>query len=597
MTSERNEMSSKAYRAVMRLALALLLLVFASCSTVKSKRVSGAVTEAGIESARELEGMANLLELPVAVVNVVAKKSIRLLKTGERYSKTGQIDDAASSFLRAAVESRELLIVQKEIPGSEAERALLTLHNSSLARFAEVWWSAPRRSGSAPYHLINGNHRYEIRLDPASDFPANFFDETISSDGVKGKGVKHIGRAGLGAPLVGIRYRTSEREREMANFLPKGLHMPITLTITETREIGQGEACRTLVSLAIHDPTKRDRILISGRSTSLAANFSAPILIMASGENEHLMGLFGFINARRHAKDSGIYLLEPYDPDRIPLLLSHGLISASLIWREIIPELMSEPDIARRYQILAFQYPTSYAIAESGELQRNELAKLRERYDPDRNDPLSRNMIVAGHSMGGVLSNMLITDFDTRIWREISDGPFEVVAADWPNKEAASGLLFFNYDEATQRAVFFSTPHRGANMANSNLAGALSQLAKLPKNVLLGTANFVTKGSREGLKYQSKARKLTSVQSLRPDSPILLAMDKSPKKPGVYYHSIIGDRGKGDAPESSDGVVDYWSSHLEGAESELIVPTDHRSYKDPGAVEELKRILRLHAGL
>jgi hypothetical protein len=65
----------------------------------------------------------------------------------------------------------------------------------------------------------------------------------------------------------------------------------------------------------------------------------------------------------------------------------------------------------------------------------------------------------------------------------------------------------------------------------------------------------------------------------------------------VYYHSIIGDRGKGDTPESSDGVVDYWSSHLDGAESELIVPTDHRSYKDPGAVKELKRILRLHAGL
>ena len=597
MTLEQNKVFSRVYRAVMRLALLLLLLVFASCSTVKSKRVSSAVTEAGIESARELEGMAYLLELPVAVVDSVANQSISLLRIGERYSKKDQNDDAASSFLRAAVESHDLLIFRKEILGSEAERALLTLHNSSLARFAEIWGMDPRRGGPAPYRLINGNQRYEIRLDPASDFPANFFDEAISSDAVKGKGVKHIGRAGLGAPLVGIRYKTSEREEEMANFLPKGLHLPITLAITETREVGKGKARRTLVSLAIYDPTKRDRVLIKGRSIPLAADFSAPVLIMASGENEHLMGLFGFLNARRHAKDSGIYLLEPYDPDRIPLLLSHGLISAPLIWREIVPELMSETDIARRYQILAFRYPTSYAIAESGELQRNELEKLREYYDPDGNDPLSKNMVVAGHSMGGVLSNMLITDFGTRIWKEISDGPFEVVAADWPNKEAASGLLFFNYDEATQRAIFFSTPHRGANMANSSVAGALSQLAKMPKNVLLGTANFVTKGSREGLKYQSKARKLTSVQSLRPDSPLLLAMDKSPKKPGVYYHSIIGDRGKGDTPESSDGVVDYWSSHLDGAESELIVPTDHRSYKDPGAVEELKRILRLHAGM
>ena len=107
MTLEQNKVFSRVYRAVMRLALLLLLLVFASCSTVKSKRVSSAVTEAGIESARELEGMAYLLELPVAVVDSVANQSISLLRIGERYSKKDQNDDAASSFLRAAVESRD----------------------------------------------------------------------------------------------------------------------------------------------------------------------------------------------------------------------------------------------------------------------------------------------------------------------------------------------------------------------------------------------------------------------------------------------------------------------------------------------------------
>ncbi len=597
MILEGNSSSSQRWRHAAWLALVPLVLLSASCSTVKSKRNSSDVTEAGIESARELEAMANLLELPFAVVGGVATTSGELLKSGERYSKKGQNDDAAGSFLKAAVESRELLIAQKEIPRSEAEKALLTLHNSSLARFAEVWGNDPRRSGPAPYHLSSGEDRYEIRLDPGSDFAANFFDEAISSDAVKGKGVKNISRFGIGAPLVGVRYHAPERAEEMANYTPKGLHMPITLTIASTSEIGEGADRRTLVSLAIHDPTKRDKVTIAGRSVPLAANFSAPILIMASGENEALVGLFGFLNARKRAKDSGIYLLEPYDPDRIPILLSHGLVSAPIIWREIVPELMSEPDIARRYQILAFRYPTSYAIAESAEFQRNQLEKLRERYDPEGDDPLSRNMVVAGHSMGGVLSNMLITDFDDRIWQEISDEPFDVVSADWPNKEAASDLLFFEYDEAARRAVFFSAPHRGANMATSSLAGAVSQLAKMPSNVLLGTADFMTQGSSEGLKYQPKRKKVTSVQSLRPDSPILLAMDKSPHKPGVKYHSIIGDRGKGDTPDSSDGIVDYWSSHLEGADSELIVPTDHSSYKDPGAVEELKRILRLHAGL
>ena len=78
---------------------------------------------------------------------------------------------------------------------------------------------------------------------------------------------------------------------------------------------------------------------------------------------------------------------------------------------------------------------------------------------------------------------------------------------------------------------------------------------------------------------------------------MVVAMDLSPYKKGVIYHSVIGDRGKGDTPNSSDGVVEYWSSHQQGAASELIVPTDHSSYKHPKAVEDLRRILRQHAGI
>jgi hypothetical protein len=62
----------------------------------------------------------------------------------------------------------------------------------------------------------------------------------------------------------------------------------------------------------------------------------------------------------------------------------------------------------------------------------------------------------------------------------------------------------------------------------------------------------------------------------------------------VPYHSIIGDRGKGDTPDSSDGVVPYSSSHLDGAESELIVPTGHGAYESPLAIEEIRRILHKH---
>jgi len=133
-------------------------------------------------------------------------------------------------------------------------------------------------------------------------------------------------------------------------------------------------------------------------------------------------------------------------------------------------------------------------------------------------------------------------------------------------------------------------------MATLSIVNSVSQLAKLPGNLIMTTADFAKGPPIPGLKVDIQ-KKVTSVQSLQPDSPIARAMKKAPFKSGVIYHSVIGDRGKGDTPDSSDGVVAYWSSHLDGAASELIVPTDHGTYKDPGAIEELKRILRLHAGI
>jgi hypothetical protein len=86
----------------------------------------------------------------------------------------------------------------------------------------------------------------------------------------------------------------------------------------------------------------------------------------------------------------------------------------------------------------------------------------------------------------------------------------------------------------------------------------------------------------------------TSIDGLSPENPTLKVLDHSPIE--VPHHSIIGDRGKGDTPDSSDGVVEYWSSHLKSAKSEKIVPGPHGSCELPETIEELKRLLHLHLG-
>ena len=87
-----------------------------------------------------------------------------------------------------------------------------------------------------------------------------------------------------------------------------------------------------------------------------------------------------------------------------------------------------------------------------------------------------------------------------------------------------------------------------------------------------------------------------SVDTLAPTNRFVIAINKIPITPGIPYHTIMGDRGRGDAPNASDGIVPYWSSHMEGAESELIVPSGHSAHQNPKAIAEVRRILMLNLG-
>jgi hypothetical protein len=86
---------------------------------------------------------------------------------------------------------------------------------------------------------------------------------------------------------------------------------------------------------------------------------------------------------------------------------------------------------------------------------------------------------------------------------------------------------------------------------------------------------------------------------LNPNNRFVTTMAKIPPTPGIPYHTILGDRGKGgnlnkEPPVSTDGIVPYWSSHLDGAKSELIIPSDHWTHRHPLGIAEVDRILREH---
>ena len=91
-----------------------------------------------------------------------------------------------------------------------------------------------------------------------------------------------------------------------------------------------------------------------------------------------------------------------------------------------------------------------------------------------------------------------------------------------------------------------------------------------------------------------------SVDTLSPENRFVKEINTIPITPGIPYHVISGDRGKGGhkdktKPVMSDGIVPYWSSHMEGAVSELVVPSSHSAHQNPQAIAEVKRILKTTA--
>jgi hypothetical protein len=86
----------------------------------------------------------------------------------------------------------------------------------------------------------------------------------------------------------------------------------------------------------------------------------------------------------------------------------------------------------------------------------------------------------------------------------------------------------------------------------------------------------------------------TSLDSMSPKNPFLLALADLPLAPGVKGHSIIAVKGQGDYHRGKDGLVSYQSAHVDYVESEFIVRSPHSCQDKPPTIEEVRRILREH---
>jgi pimeloyl-ACP methyl ester carboxylesterase len=486
------------------------------------------------------------------------------------------IETRAANYLQAAAVTSPLL-------GSGAPPTpAVNTYNAAAAELTLLLRSAEGgRLWDHRLTLTDKNTTYHLRLEPGR-YPSTWAPDYFTSFEAPGK-IKHalikkeVTQDGVGGALVGIRSVTP-REK----FAPaKGM----TAAVTATLDFHGSDAV-----LALRQPSNDPVGRVEGKTRPLAADFSAPISYFRPPNNLLLFDLMGTLRGGNMMEKTGLYFLEPYDPNRIPVVFVHGLMSSPFTWVKTINGLQQDPEVRKRYQPWVFGYATGNPILYSALRLREELAKVDKLY------PNHLPYVVVGHSMGGMLTHAQITTVTRSMWENDKKiGPTaRSIFANNSSDSLIVRALTYRANPRIKRVVFICTPHRGSDMASGGLGSLGISLIRLPAQILSTMTNALT--SAELVQLTGSAKRFpNSVWGLKPTNPSFPVVNEPPMS--VPYHSIIGDRGKGDCPNCTDGVVPYWSSHLDGAKSECIVPGPHGSAELPQTIAELDRILRLHLGL
>ncbi len=400
-------------------------------------------------------------------------------------------------------------------------------------------------------------------------------------------------RPGIGATLLAVREGTAERRATEPGLPRRGYYLPATAILEFGPHGHGGPGAPTDVRVKILDPRAVATIHVGARrDLPLAADLATPARQEVGVRNFGWLSLAGFFRPERALEYSGMFFFEPYRADKIPVVFIHGLNSDPSIWENATAELMADPEIACRCQFWYFFYPTGSPVPSSAERLRDSLNKIHAQYDPAGTNPNMNRMVLVGHSMGGLLAHLQVIDPGTQIYDAYFAVPPERLRVP-PDFEALlrRNLLFVPRRDVGQ-VVFVCTPHRGSRLADWGIVRLLAKLVSVPQQVLSAATQILTLNTdllspemrRSGL------RGLSSLDSLSPRNPYYAVLEKLPiQRP---FDTILGDRGRGDSPHSSDGVVGYESAHWDGARSETIVPYGHQCAMTPLVCGKLHEIVR-----
>ncbi len=470
----------------------------------------------------------------------------------------------------------------RENPSDEVAR---DAYNFAVARVLGVVQRAGLNPWTKPLTVpaAGGDFVLSHKRDPRPFWDPTLYDFTPADEfEVKGTYVQeHTRKEGVGAPTVAVGKGPNEfAKRDFS--LPKIYYGVTALLYFEGRR----------AVIVFEDPLATEEVTLQGKRFPMAADYTVPLAVMLAATDINSANLPRLLRPEKYADTARITRLQPYDPNKTVILVVHGLMSSPPTWTPMINHLRANAEIRKNYQFWFFSYPSGEPYPYSATILRQELDAIQKRY------PLRKKIVVMGHSMGGCISRLLITDAGEKLWLELFKKPPEEVPMSPESRKLFTDALIFRHRPEVGRVIFVSAPLRGSDLATNWMGRISSSLVKSP-------AAFLKAGD-EALKSTTFAegdlklkRIPNSVDTLAPNNRFVKAINTIPITPGIPYHVISGDRGKGGnkdrtKPVMSDGVVPYWSSHMDGARSEFVVPSGHPAHQHPASFPEVERILLEH---
>jgi pimeloyl-ACP methyl ester carboxylesterase len=407
---------------------------------------------------------------------------------------------------------------------------------------------------------------------------------------------------GLGVPLIAVHSRHPGNHAAEQFYAP-GMSVPVTAflrVLPHTIASPTSSRPRRLCVLELHDPMLSTDLNVSGRLVPLETDLSIPL---AHSLNDPAfkranIATRGLLNPAESQQDQGLYLLEPYDPDKIPVLMVHGLWSNLVTWMEMFNDLRGVPEIRDHFQFWFYLYPSGQPLLLSATQLRNDLAEARQVIDPHHTNETLDQMVLVGHSMGGLIARLQTLESGEDYWRLMTDTPVADLDTSDDIKASLENALFFAPNRSIKRVVTIASPHRGSAFSNQATRWLGRRFIHLPEMFVM-TRDTLLLSNRDELREHGVFEMQTSIDSLSPTSPILNVMQRSESAPWVRYHNIIGivaEEGVlSKVAGESDGVVTVESARLDGAASELVVTADHINiHRHPRTVLEVQRILLEH---